>query len=47
MARCKRFEERKRMLIAKGIDPRSRKFSKLLYRRDAMIDTEYPDGAAK
>lgn len=31
--RCQRLRERRAKLIAKGINPRSLKFSKLLYRR--------------
>lgn len=33
--RCQRLQERKAKLIAKGINPRSNKFFKLLYRRAA------------
>ena len=31
--RCERLKRRKAKLIAKGIDPRGRKFLRLLYRR--------------
>lgn len=31
--RCKRVQERRAKLIAKGLNPRSNKFLRLLYRR--------------